>query len=93
MEAEADAGALDLLRDAGISSAGFTAFFERLEKGEEGKGQSLTFGFAVPSYLRTHPATQQRLEAIRADGGAGGSPALGQGDWDALKGICATKGK
>lgn len=93
MEAEADAGALDLLRDAGISSAGFAAFFERLEKRDEEKGKSLNFGFAIPSYLRTHPATQQRIEAIRADGGTGGSPALAQGDWYALKGICVTKGK
>jgi beta-barrel assembly-enhancing protease len=93
MEAEADAGALDLLRDAGIGSAGFAAFFERLEKQDEEKGKSLNFGFAIPSYLRTHPATQQRIEAIRADGGTGGSPALAQGDWYALKGICVTKGK
>jgi len=93
MEAEADAGALDLLRGAGIGSAGFAAFFERLEKSEEGNGKSLSLGFAIPSYLRTHPATQQRIDAIRADGGAGDSPALTQGDWYALKGICAAKEK
>jgi Zn-dependent protease with chaperone function len=88
MEAEADAGALDLLRRAGIGSAGFAAFFERLEKHEEEKGKSSGLLFALPSYLRTHPATQQRLEAIAADGTAGGSPALSAADWQALKAIC-----
>jgi len=46
------------------------------------------FGFALPSYLRTHPATQQRLAAIRADGGTGTHPALDAADWQALKAIC-----
>jgi Zn-dependent protease with chaperone function len=93
MEAEADAGALELLRRAGIGSAGFAAFFERLEKHEEEKGKATSLLFALPSYLRTHPATQQRLEAIHADGGRGVSPALTQGDWDALKGICGSSRK
>ena len=91
MEAEADVGALDLLRRAGIGSAGFAAFFERLETREEGKGQTLGLGFALPSYLRTHPATQQRLEAIRVDGGTGTHPALKAADWQALKAICPDK--
>jgi Zn-dependent protease with chaperone function len=89
MEAEADAGALELLRRAGIGSAGFAAFFERLEEHEEEKGKSTGLLFALPSYLRTHPATQQRLEAIEADGSVGGSPALSSADWQALKEICA----
>ncbi|HEV2549191.1 MAG TPA: M48 family metallopeptidase [Stellaceae bacterium] len=91
MEAEADAGALDLLRRAGISSAGFAAFFERLETREEGNGKLISFGFALPSYLRTHPATQQRLAAIRADGGLSTHPALEAADWQALKVICPDK--
>ena len=88
MEAEADAGALDLLRRAGIGSAGFAAFFERLETREEGGGKSKALGFTLPSYLRTHPATQQRLEAIREQGGVGTRPALEQGEWYALKSMC-----
>jgi predicted Zn-dependent protease len=91
MEAEADAGALDLLRRAGISSAGFASFFARLETREEKDGRALGIGFALPSYLRTHPATQQRLEAIRADGAAGTHSALESGDWQALKAICGDK--
>jgi beta-barrel assembly-enhancing protease len=91
MEAEADAGALELLRRARIGSAGFAAFFERLEKHDEEKGKSKSLLFALPSYLRTHPATQQRVEAIQADGTAGGSPALSEADWRALKEICGAK--
>ncbi len=91
MEAEADAGALELLKRAGIDSAGFAAFFERLETREDGIGNTKGFGFALPSYLRTHPATQQRIAAIRADGGTSTRPALEAADWQALKAICTGK--
>jgi beta-barrel assembly-enhancing protease len=89
MEAEADAGALDLLRHAGIGTAGFAAFFERLEKAEERHSTVKGVLFSLPGYLRSHPATQQRLAAVRAQANDSVNPALSPAEWQALKGICA----
>jgi beta-barrel assembly-enhancing protease len=89
-EEEADAGALQLLDRAGIDTEGFASFFERLSKQEEaqgGKGGGL--GFTVPTYLRTHPATQQRIDAVRAQPLHGKSPALSPAQWRALRSICS----
>jgi predicted Zn-dependent protease len=93
-EEEADAGALQLLDRAGIDTAGFTSFFERMSKHEDahgGKREGL--GFTVPNYLRTHPATEQRIAAVRAQPSRGTSPALSPAQWQALKSICHTGAK
>ncbi|HKF74201.1 MAG TPA: M48 family metallopeptidase [Stellaceae bacterium] len=79
-EAEADAGALVLLREAGISSAGFADFFERL---------SHTTEASIPTYLSNHPSPADRLAAVRAGAVEGTTPALAPTDWNALKRICA----
>lgn len=93
MEAEADAGAVDLLRRAEIGTAGLAAFFARLEKQEEALRKTKAMPFAIPDYLRSHPATQQRLAAIQAAAIKGESPALSLAEWQALKAICATEKK
>jgi len=93
-EEEADAGALQLLERAGIDTEGFASFFERLSKQEEAHGgKSDALGFAVPNYLRTHPATQQRIDAVRARPSPGKSPALNPAQWQALKAVCGTLAK
>jgi Zn-dependent protease with chaperone function len=79
-EAEADAGALVLLKQADISSAGFADFFERLNHGAEA---------GIPAYLSNHPSPADRLTAVRAGAVEGSTPALSPADWTALKGICA----
>jgi beta-barrel assembly-enhancing protease len=79
-EAEADAGALVLLKQADISSAGFADFFERLNHGAEAN---------LPAYLSNHPSPADRLTAVRAGAVEGSTPALSPADWSALKGICA----
>jgi Zn-dependent protease with chaperone function len=79
-EAEADAGALVLLKQADIGSAGFADFFERLGHGAEA---------SIPAYLSSHPSPADRLAAVRAGGAEGTTPALTPRDWDALKRICA----
>ncbi len=78
-EAEADAGALELLRQADISAAGFADFFDRLSHGPEQ---------AIPPYLSNHPAPADRLAAVRAAGGTGTTPALTPAQWTALQHIC-----
>ena len=91
---EADAGALQLLDRAGIDTEGFASFFERMSKRDETQGgKSEGLGFSVPSYLRTHPATQQRIAAVRAQPSHGTSPALSPAQWQALKSICGASEK
>jgi predicted Zn-dependent protease len=80
MEAEADAGAVKLLRRAGIGTEGFATFFERMEK--RGLGSKLP-------YLSTHPPDAQRVAAVRAEATHGKAPALSNAEWQALKAICA----
>lgn len=55
-EAEADRGAVSMLRRARIDTAGLSRFFERLE--EEG-GEA-------PEWLSSHPATGDRAEAAKS---------------------------
>lgn len=76
-EAAADLFAHRMLERAGISSAGMAAFFDRID-GMDGD---------IPGYLSTHPASGGRAEAARAADG-GGTPALSDADWQALRAIC-----
>jgi beta-barrel assembly-enhancing protease len=87
-EEEADAGAVELLDRAGISSWGLISFFERLLRDEEKSGESHWLSLVFPNYLRTHPATQQRIATVRAKAGSGTQPALNSRQWLALRTIC-----
>lgn len=81
-ERNADAYALQMLNDAGISSDGFGDFFDRLAR-EEG-------GFALPEYLSTHPLSAERAAKAR-DNAAGQDatvPVLSEAEWQALRQIC-----
>jgi beta-barrel assembly-enhancing protease len=84
MEAEADDGALMLLRRAGISTDGFAAFFKRMEKRSHG---------GLPAYLSTHPPDAERIAAVEAQAFTGTKPALSDKEWRALKSICGPAGK
>jgi predicted Zn-dependent protease len=57
-EWEADYHAVEQLRKGGIAPAHFAALLERLAA-THGEGDS-----AVPGYLRTHPTTAERIQAI-----------------------------
>ena len=78
-EAEADAGALALLKQAGISADGFADFFERLEGSAEAN---------IPAYLSNHPTPADRLATVRAAAVKGTTPALSPAEWTALQHIC-----
>lgn len=78
-EREADAGGIELLQEAGISTAGFAAFFKRLATHIRGE---------PPALLRDHPATAERIAAVEAAASSGTSPALSPEDWNAVKHIC-----
>jgi predicted Zn-dependent protease len=81
-EQDADAYALAMLNDAGISTAAFGAFFDTLAKAED--------GMTLPEYLSTHPATDQRAANARAnaDRQSDTTPALTDAQWRALRQIC-----
>lgn len=59
-EREADLRALDRLAETGIDPQGLLAFFETLSR-QEGAD-----GLRPPALFSTHPATAERIEALRA---------------------------
>jgi beta-barrel assembly-enhancing protease len=81
-EAEADQGAVELLRGAGIATASFAAFFDRL-------GKAMPSGQVI-ALLSTHPAPQERSVIMRRPVAGAVRPALDKNDWQALKAICRT---
>lgn len=87
-EAEADTDGMRMLIMAGIDPAGMIAFFELLRKEAPELPGAL-------QYLSTHPATEQRLDRLRAlstAARAGTRPLLPDVDWEGVKRICATVG-
>lgn len=81
-EHEADVTALSVLKGAGISAAGLLAFFQRVEKIEEGRPLKSI------DILRTHPVTTDRAALVAAVAPYPATPALSPDDWTALRGIC-----
>lgn len=76
-EREADAEGLKRMVAARIEPEGMLRFFERLRAAD---------GAAVPAFLSTHPATAERLEALRRELGAVKvAPAPLGIDWAAVK--------
>ncbi|MEE8333288.1 MAG: M48 family metallopeptidase, partial [Alphaproteobacteria bacterium] len=81
-EREADAIAARLLRDAGITTAGFVAFLDRLAK----QAGSLEQAF---SFISSHPPSAERAAATRAKTAQpSAAPALTDSEWNALRVIC-----
>jgi len=94
MEAEADAGALELLDAARISSAGFASFFERLARRDHpASDKTPRFAQLIPSFLNSHPATEEREKAARAHPMGETTPALSDQEWQALRQICRAQKK
>jgi beta-barrel assembly-enhancing protease len=80
-ERDADAGALQRLDRARIDRAGFAAFFRRLQADSAD----------VPAWLSTHPASEERVQAIGTTRVSGCSPALTDAAWIALRAACADR--
>ena len=95
-EAEADAVAVAILAAAGIDSAGFADFLERMSQpvtnDETAPDQTITEDSGggeagdIP-FLSTHPRSAERAAIVRATGKPGG-PALSPADWKSLRKIC-----
>jgi predicted Zn-dependent protease len=78
-EAEADAGAAEILTAAGISSGGLASFFRRLAEKRTDKH--------LPTYLDSHPPLEER--AVRAATSTrAGDRGLDEDRWSDLRGIC-----
>ena len=56
-EVEADAHSVKLMRDSDMNPAGIIKFFEAIEKKYGGS--------TMPSWMSTHPATEDRINAIK----------------------------
>lgn len=85
-ESEADLFAIEALSEAGLPTAPFGGFFEKLA-GEYGDDESLM------SHIASHPSLQGRADAAKAADTIGGKdfvPVLTQAEWTALKSICDT---
>lgn len=80
-EAAADEVALQTLRDAGISTHGFAAFFERLNI-REAKAS-----FGLPDFLSTHPPSALRARLARATQPSR-TEVLSEDEWKSLQTIC-----
>ncbi|MBC7520996.1 MAG: M48 family metalloprotease [Sandarakinorhabdus sp.] len=75
-EAEADTGAIALLAAADVSTRGAAEFFARAAaQGDDG-------------FNTSHPSDKSRAKRFAAATRSGTEPALKDGDWLALKGIC-----
>jgi predicted Zn-dependent protease len=87
-EREADAEAIAMLHDAGVSTLGTARFFARME----GKAGGKTGGLAT--LAATHPSDVSREGNFKAAAvGRRTTPALSAGEWRALQAICQDKGK
>jgi beta-barrel assembly-enhancing protease len=85
-ESEADNHAIGALARARISPEGTASFFDRLSGGKTGEQAERTM-----SWLASHPVSAERRDAFRKSKKAGINyrPALDEGQWNALKSMCA----
>ena len=84
-EHEADAHAVQLLREANISINGIKGFFERMNAKDASKTGSLTHSI---TFLRSHPITKERLKRFGDAPTYNATPVLTSVEWNALKTIC-----
>jgi predicted Zn-dependent protease len=85
-EAQADRDGMQMLREAGIDTAGMVTFFEKLAElhGDPGHGK----------YLMSHPAPQERLATLRAMSAQWPRPAtrlMPDYDWNDIKSMCVSE--
>lgn len=87
-ENEADAIALELMKNADINPQGMADFFIRVSEEEE-----MDEGVKeVLSYLSTHPLSEERVQKIMGTPQTKNfRPVLNEEEWQALKNICDTE--
>lgn len=88
LEREADHYALTLLKNAQISTKGYSHFFARLAA-EDGR----TSNRAFQSMFSSHPLSAERAETARLVRVSNPRPALSDAQWRDVRAICTGKGK
>jgi predicted Zn-dependent protease len=96
-EREADAHAVRILKNAGVSPKGFGDFFERIDplvrlakgkdKDKEGAKETDRV-MRTLQILSTHPLTDERIKMVRSQPDYPTTPALSDDDWRALREMC-----
>lgn len=76
-EEEADRGALERLKKAGIDRKGFVDFFKRMKRNGEGS-----------ALLSDHPSHRDRIAMAEAVAPYPSIPILAPGEWEKVQGIC-----
>jgi predicted Zn-dependent protease len=93
-EREADAHAIRILKNAGISPKGFGDFFERVDPLVRAKDKDKKRAKEIESIerslqiLSTHPLTEERITMVRSQADYPATPALSNDDWQALREMC-----
>jgi Zn-dependent protease with chaperone function len=85
-ESEADRDGMRLLQRTGIDPGGMVSFFEKLQAKDKRAGDS-----GLSRYLATHPATAERIAALRAMAAESPKPPqrlLPDVDWSDVKTMC-----
>lgn len=88
-EADADQGAIEMLKRADISPVPTAGFFKRLQKAEGDPGR---FEPAI-AYLSSHPLSSAREKKFEAAAAKNGRyrPALTPREWTELRAICSSR--
>jgi beta-barrel assembly-enhancing protease len=91
-ERQADLQAIAILKRSGVATQGVMDFFKRTARmaGEERDGKSGKSADEALDMLRTHPSTAERLALFAGQPPYPATPALTDGEWQALKSICRT---
>lgn len=89
-ERAADNHAIRLSKQAQISLDGLKTFFQRMQGKEKKRRKSVS---RSTSFLRSHPMTDDRLQAFDAVETYPTRPTLTDNEWQSLKAICGNKPK
>lgn len=84
-EEEADRIAVDILRRAGITTAGLKRWFERLAEEEGSETGTDDQSTLATNYFSTHPSTLARFQGVPVYAGDQG---LSDSEWQAIRTIC-----
>ncbi len=90
-EAAADAAAYEIMESAGLDPAALARAFAAITEsvgGESGSEEAMPDKRRMPSWLKTHPDTDERIAAANARAGATGELPFSDADWATVRDAC-----
>ncbi len=88
-EARADAIAAEIMLAAGLDPAALARAFDAIRIVDPDKDKANDKGDdEIPSWLSSHPNTEERIGAARARGRKGGPPPIVEADWATIAAAC-----